>query len=338
MKQVINKNGHPKKEIAPDEEELLKDVFGKMLYIRKLDKRSVSLQRQGEIGTYAPCKGQEAAQIGSALALHNHDWLFPSYREFGALIEHGVPPARILQYWEGNEAGSCFFPKNNCFPFAVPVGSQALHAVGAARTFDNQCAVAYFGDGATSEGEVMEALNFAGLWNVPAIFFCQNNQWAISVPRSEQTASKTLAEKADGFGCRSIRIDGNDPLTVYRTVKEERSKVINNSSPVFIEAVTYRLGNHTTSDDAGRYRSDKEVEEAQKEDPIKRTKKFLTNNSIINKKFVQKLEQWIDAMVNQCTKRFKNFDPPQTDDMFKHTYHKLPNRLRKQNKEWTNDE
>src|SRR5699024_5467301 len=244
----------------------------------------VSLQRQGRMGTYPPLSGQEGAQVGSAHALADDDWLFPSYREHGASLIRGFSLERTLLYWMGHEVG--YDEEDaNIFTPAVPIASQLPHAVGASWASklkdENKAFLCYFGDGATSEGDFHEAMNFAGVFDTPTVFFCNNNQWAISVPRERQTASETLAQKADAYGFEGVQVDGMDPLAVYRATRKavEKAKVPDDDDarPTMIEAVQYRFGAHTTADDPSVYREDDEVKEWKAKDPIPRLEAYLEN-------------------------------------------------------------
>jgi len=228
------------------------------------------------MGTYAPLWGQEACQIAVA-ALGPEDWLVPAYRELGAMWLRGVPLPTIYRYWIGDERGSVWDEELRVLPVAIPVGSQALHAVGLAWAmklrWEPAVVLVYFGDGATSEGEVLEAFNFAGVFQTPTVFFCSNNQFAISVPRKGQTAARTIAQKAVGFGFPGIQIYGNDLLAVYGAVREAAERARAGQGPTLIEALTYRLGPHTTADDPTRYRDDAEVQQMKPFDPLLRVRK-----------------------------------------------------------------
>ncbi len=266
MLTILHPDGRCEEKLKPDlTDDTIQALYRKMVFIRLADQRALALQRQGRLGTYAPLHGQEAAQIGSAYALGQEDWVFPSFRETGVCAMRGVPLKDVYLYWMGNEMAQKGAEDVNVFPISIPVGSHPLHAVGAAWAAKLQgekiCTVAYFGDGGTSEGDFHEAMNFAGVLQTPTIFFCQNNQWAISVPRKIQTASKTLAQKAIAYGFQGVQVDGNDILAVYAATKEAREKALSGGGPTMIEAVTFRFGPHTTADDPTKYRSDAEVEE-----------------------------------------------------------------------------
>src|SRR4030042_4286900 len=227
MLRILHPDGRLEEDLRPDlSDEKIRDLFQEILFIRMLDQKALSLQRQGRMGTYAPVQGQEAGQVGSAFALGKGDWVFPSFRETGVLYLRGVPVRDILLYWMGDERGAKVPEDVFVFPISVPVGTHPLHAVGAAWAAklkkENICTIVYFGDGATSEGDFHEAMNFAGVFQVPVIFFCQNNHYAISVPRKRQTAAKTLAQKAIAYGFPGIQVDGNDLLAVFASTSEAR--------------------------------------------------------------------------------------------------------------------
>jgi len=260
--------------------EMARGMYKKMVFARLFDRKCVNLQRQGRIGTYVPFEGQEASQVGSALALEEGDWMFPTYRDHGAALTFGHSLKNILLYWNGRYEGAVPPEGKNIFPPAVPIASQLLHATGAAwaekKKGSDRVAIVYFGDGATSEGDFHEGLNFASVFQVPVIFFNQNNGFAISVPMSRQMHSKTIAQKAAAYDMEGIRIDGNDIFAVYFTVKEAAEKARNGGGPTLIEAVTWRYGAHTTSDDPSKYRDQSENDLRRKTtDPVTRLEKYL---------------------------------------------------------------
>jgi len=264
------------------------DAYRTMVLARAIDERCLSLQRQGRIGFYAPHAGQEAALVGSALALERDDWVFPAYRELAVALVRGVPLGAVFDQLYGNGRDlSRGRQMPNHFAFAEqhfvsassPIGTQISQAVGAAIAVQRRKApvitITYFGDGATSSNDFHAGLNFAGVFAAPVVFFCQNNQWAISLPRDRQTRSATLAEKADAYGFPGVVVDGNDLGAVYSAVRAARRRAVAGGGPTLIEAQVYRLGPHSTSDDPHRYRSDAEVEAARGRDPLHRTKAAL---------------------------------------------------------------
>lgn len=260
-------------------QETLTWLYELMVLTRELDTEFANLQRQGELALYASCRGQEAAQVGSAACLRKTDWLFPQYRELGAFLVRGIPPGNVAAVWRGTWHGGLEFTRKRCAPISIPIGTQALHAVGAAmaaqRLGEDSVTVAYIGDGATSTGDAHEALNVASVFAAPCIFFVQNNQWAISVPVSRQLAGPSIAHRAIGYGMPGIRVDGNDPLACYAVTAEAAERARSAGGPTLIEAVTYRMGPHTTSDDPTRYRSQAEVDHWAALDPIPRYRNYL---------------------------------------------------------------
>ncbi|HEY4911816.1 MAG TPA: pyruvate dehydrogenase (acetyl-transferring) E1 component subunit alpha, partial [Methylomirabilota bacterium] len=257
----------------------VKRLYRAMVLGRRLDERMLKLQRQGRIGTFAPIKGQEAAQIGSVFTLRPGDWLVPSFRETGAMLWRGWPIEKILSLYAGRLEGSSPGPEQRDLPVTIPVATQLPHAVGLAYGIqyrgEDAVVMTYFGDGATSEGDFHEACNFAGVWHVPVVFVCQNNQWAISVPLKKQTNSRTIAQKAIAYGFPGIQVDGNDVLAVYAASREAVDRAQAGEGPTLIECVTYRLGVHTTADDPTKYRTDEEVKAWEQKDPLTRFRAYL---------------------------------------------------------------
>lgn len=278
---MLDADGHLLEALPPFARghETLKDAYRAMVLTRTFDAKAIALQRTGRLGTYASSLGQEAVGVGVARAMIDRDVLLPSFREHGAQLVRGVTPVELLLYWGGDERGSNFAGPVNDFPVSIPVGSHAPHAAGVALALklrgEDAAAVAIFGDGATSKGDVYEAMNFAGVWHLPLLFVVCNNEWAISVPRKSQTASKTLAQKAIATGFEGEQVDGNDVLAVEANTRRALEKIRARGGPHLIEAMTWRLGDHTTSDDASRYRSDEIVSAHWKQDPIARVKTYL---------------------------------------------------------------
>ncbi|KAA1251001.1 pyruvate dehydrogenase (acetyl-transferring) E1 component subunit alpha [Mycobacterium simiae] len=259
-------------------------LYEMMVLTRELDAEFVNLQRQGELALFTPCRGQEAAQVGAAACLRTTDWLFPQYRELGVYLVRAIPPAHVGAAWRGTWHGGLEFTTKCCAPMSVPVGTQTLHAVGAAmaaqRLGEDSVTVAFCGDGATSEGDVHEALNFAGVFGVPCVFYVQNNQWAISTPVQKQTAAISLAHRAIGYGMPGVRVDGNDVLACYAVMAEAAARARAGGGPTLIEAVTYRQGPHTTADDPTRYRSQQELDHWLALDPIPRFQRYLQGQGL----------------------------------------------------------
>lgn len=334
--QALNEKGVLDRKNAPKvSKELLLKMYELMVLSRVFDEKCFSLQRQGKIGTYAPMKGQEATQIGSALALGKQDWIFPSYRENGVYIALDYPMHKLLQYWGGDKKGMQI-EKTNIMPVTITVGAQPLHAVGYAYAFklrkEKKIVATFFGDGATSQGDLNEALNFSGVLGTGNIFICSNNQYAISVSRNKQSAAQTLAQKAIAAGIKGIQIDGNDVLAVYKTVKEAREKALK-GKPVFIECYTYRLSDHTTADDASRYRSKKELQQWKKKDPIERLSKYLKKKKWLSKEKEKKILEEAKKKVEEETAKYESLEMPKPEEMFQYLYEKIPKELEKQKKE-----
>jgi pyruvate dehydrogenase E1 component alpha subunit len=309
-------------------------LYQKMLFIRLADQRALLLQRQGRFGTYAPIWGQEACQVGSAYVLQKDDWVFPAFREIGATMMRGVPLKSYFLYWVGNEIGSRAPEGINFFPVSVPVGTHPLHAVGAAWAAklrgDKVVTIAYFGDGATSKGDFHEAMNFAGVFKTPTIFFCQNNQYAISVPRSMQTASKTLAQKAIAYGFDGIQVDGNDLFAVITTTKEAADKARAGGGPTLIEGVTFRFGPHTTADDPTKYRTEKEIEPWKPLEPLIRLRLYLKSKGLWNEEVEQKMTEEAQKVIDQVVKDVEAVPPPEPDEMFTSVFSEMTPQLKEQ--------
>jgi len=313
--------------LAPDE---LRRIHRGMVLGRRFDERMVRLQRQGRIGTFAPIKGQEAAQIGSVAALRPTDWMVPSFRETAAMLWRGWPIEKVLLFFAGYLEGAQPGPDQHDLPVCIPVATQLPHAVGLAYAAqyrgDDAVVMAYFGDGATSEGDFHEAVNFAGVWHLPIVFICQNNQWAISVPLKKQTNSRTLAQKALAYGFPGLQVDGNDVLAVYAASKEAVERARAGDGPTLIECVTYRLGVHTTADDPSKYRSDEEVKAWERKDPLTRFRAYLDQKKLAD----PGLEEAMDAEIAEAIRRFEAAPPADPIVMFDHVYGELPPHLRAQ--------
>jgi pyruvate dehydrogenase E1 component alpha subunit len=324
--------------VAPLSDEQWIEMYRWMVLVRHFDRRAVNLQRSGRIGTYAPLEGQEAAQIGCGFALEKQDWLFPTYREHGVSMVHGVPMTTVFLYWSGRPEG-CIAPEGvNVFPIAVPIATQLPHAVGAAWASklkgENSIAVGFLGDGATSEGDFHEAMNFAGVLKLPVVLFCQNNGYAISVPLKKQTATETLAEKAAAYGIEGIRVDGQDVIAVYEAVKYAADKARRGDGPTFIEAITYRYGSHTTADDHTRYRDVNEVQQwrAQR-DPIENMKKRLLEKGIWSEEQDRALWEEADEVVQTSIEEMQAMPPVDHNRLFDYAYAELPWHLKEQREE-----
>jgi pyruvate dehydrogenase E1 component alpha subunit len=338
MLQILNPSGKVKKNLEPKlGEGELKKLYRDMLLTRMADEKAVKLQRTGRLGTYAPSKGHEAAQVGSAYALKKEDWMFPYFRDLGAHLVRGLPLSNFYLYWMGNEEGMRIPAELNNFTIAIPVGSQVPHAVGAAWAAkikgDKIAVMVFFGDGATSEGDFHEGMNFAGVFKTPNVFVCLNNQYAISVPRYRQTASKTLAQKALAYGFPGVLVDGNDVLAMYAAAEEALEKARKGEGATMIEAYTYRLGDHTTSDDARRYRSEEEVKEWEKKDSLLRFGTYLEKKGLWSEEYEKKLREELRKEIDEAVKEDEAVPPLTPEDIFKYTYAEMPRNLREQLKE-----
>lgn len=306
-----------------------------MIKARLADEWAVSLNRQGRMPTYAPNKGQEANSLGAVMALREDDWIVPAFREMAGMLYRGIPLSQYYLYWLGNEMGSNYdIEKYHTLPLSVPLASQALHAVGLSYADkyreSDRATLTFLGDGATSEGDFYEAMNFAGVWNTATILFIQNNQWAISTPRSVQTKTQTLAEKANAAGIPGIQVDGNDIFAVYAATTIALERARSGGGPTLIEGVTYRLGAHTTADDPTRYREDSEVEEWLAKDPLLRLEKYITSNNIISSKDIEEIKLKTNVEVKSAFEEAAKFVAPTIEDAFKYTFEEMPELLKEQ--------
>ena len=319
----------------------LRELLRLMIRARRLDRECMALQRQGELTVYPPFEGQEAAQVGSAFALGPDDFVFPSFRELAAALVRRVDVVEYLHYHRGTWHGGPYDPVANRFaPICVPVATQIVHAVGWAlgAKLDGRaaCALAYFGDGSASEGDFHEGANMASVYRVPAILFCQNNGWAISVPLSEQTAAP-IAARAAGYGMPGVRVDGNDVLAVYAVTSEAVARAHAGDGPTLIEAVTYRVGPHSTADDASRYRGDEEVAGWRERDPIERFRRFLAARGVADDAFVTACEEDSEAWVAEVRAGVTALGPPPAAEAFDHAFAEPPATLLRQREERLGD-
>lgn len=318
-------------EEAPDlSEEEYRELYRKMMLSRKFDEKAFSLQRRGDISTYAPHKGQEAAQIGAIFTLEDDDWMVPSFRETAAFIMRGAPLDKIFQRWMGDANGQKNLSDINTLPVAIPVGTQNLHTAGLGMAMekkeDSNAVLGFTGDGSTSEGDFHEALNFAGVYNAHSVFFVQNNQFAISMPVERQTKSDTIAQKAIAYGINGVQVDGNDVLAVVKAMREVVENA-RNGEPTLVEAVTYRLEDHTTSDDSTRYRDEEEVEDWKKKDPLKRFREYLKDQGMWDEELEQ-YEEEAKEKVNEAANKAIEADDPGFDELFDYVYQDMPELLK----------
>ena len=308
--------------------ENLLPLYRAMVRTRAFDAKAVALQRTGRLGTFASSLGQEAVSIGVAAAMRPEDVFLPSFREQGGQLWRGVTALELLLYWGGDERGSDFKQARADFPVCIPVGSHAPHTVGVAMAFklrsESRVAVCVLGDGATSKGDFAEALNMAGVWNAPAVFVINNNQWAISVPVERQTAARTLAQKAVAAGIPGEQVDGNDVIAVRAVVERAIARARAGGGPSLIEAITYRLGDHTTADNASRYRHDEEVSPHWATEPVARLRHHLATTIGWDKKQEEHVQTETAAVVDRAAEEFLATPPSPREAVFDWTYAALP--------------
>ena len=335
----LDGDGMPLGTLPPwvEDGELLRRMYRMMVRARTFDTKAVNLQRTGKLGTYPSCLGHEATHVGVGAAMHPDDVLFTVYREIGTKFWRGVDMLDVLLYWGGDERGTLYQRSPQDFPFCVPIGSQMPHAAGAALAMqirdERRCAVAFIGDGGTSQGAFYESINFAGVKSLPLVCVIVNNRWAISVPVSAQTAAATLAQKAIGAGIPALQVDGNDLLVVRDVVGQAVECARSGGGPTVIEALTYRLSDHTTSDDATRYRSAEEVAAARRLEPIARTRSFLQSRALWDEADEQALKTACNEEVEAAVRQYLATPKQSTDAMFDYLYAQLTPALRAQRDE-----
>jgi pyruvate dehydrogenase E1 component alpha subunit len=299
-------------------------LYSHMVLTRQFDERMFKLQRQGRLGTFARVAGQEGAHVGAAFALRPDDWLVPAFRETGALLLRGISMVQLLQVWSGDERGNAFPRELRTLPVAIPVGTHMLHAVGIGWAMsaggESAAVLTIFGEGATSEGDFSEAMNMAAVFNTPVVFFCQNNQYAISVPYTRQTASPTVAQKALAYGMFGVQVDGNDVFAVYRAVSEALERARTGREPTLIEAYTYRITDHTTSDDARRYRKEDEVAQWLQRDPIERLARYMRGAGLIDQAGEAEVLADAERRVAEAVAAFEALSPPGPEEIFTHVF------------------
>ncbi len=344
MLQILDIDGNYRKELEPDiSEELLLRMYRAMATVRKFEEISMGLQRQGRIGFYIGAAGQEACSVGSTAALHRDDWIFPAYREPGALLIRGETVLQLfhqlfgdsMDYNRGRQMPNHFNSREkNVVTPSSPIATQIPHAVGMAIAAKHmkkkQIALTFFGDGATSENDFHSGMNFAGVFRAPVIFLCQNNGYAISLPTVRQTASETLAQKADAYGMPSERVDGNDVLAVYSATMRAAERARKGQGPTLIEALTYRIGPHSSSDDPTKYRKNEEVDEWRKKDPIKRMSAYLKRKRLIDDESDRKLIEDIENEIRSSAKKAESTPKPAIESVFENVYLELTWNLREE--------
>ncbi len=344
--QILNMQGEiiaPIPEFAKDPN-TLKELYRIMVLTRLFDKKAIALQRTGKMGTYAPINGQEAISTAIGHAMRHDDVFIPYYRDYATQLQRGMKMSDILSYWGGDERGSNFDPDSKDLPICVPIASQCLHAAGIGFSFkyrnEDKVAVVCIGDGGTSEGDFYEAINVAGAWNLPVVFIINNNKWAISVRTSQQTSTQTLAQKAIAAGIQGIQVDGNDILAMRKTIEEAITKARTTKEPTLIEAITYRLSDHTTADDATRYQPKEEVNNAELAEPILRFKTYLEKTIKWSEQEEQTLYTQCKAEVEKEVAVYLSREKQPISAMFDYHYAELPEYLIEQRAiamETTND-
>jgi len=329
--QILDEQGRLDEKLAKGTltDDQLVALYEHMTVCRQLDEIAFKLQRSGRMGTYPQNKGQEASAAGSAFALNREtDWVVPCYRENAALFWHGLPMEMVLLHWMGDERGNQIPEGCKALPLSIPIGTHMLHAVGiawAAKLRGEKSVVAtYFGDGATSEGDFHEAMNFASAVKTPTVFICQNNGWAISVPIEKQTGSETFAQKALAYGMPTIRVDGNDIFAVYKAARDAAKRAREEGTPSFIECLTYRYGDHTTADDARRYRDQSVLEAWLKKDPLIRIRTYLTGKKKWDDGKQEALEARAKETVSRVVKNAEGIEKPDQSDIFNYTFAEIP--------------
>ncbi|MCP1727521.1 pyruvate dehydrogenase E1 component alpha subunit [Natronospira proteinivora] len=333
--QYLDPKGKPTQDLpkSASKDELLK-LYKMMSKVRIFDTKAIALQRTGKLGTYASSLGHEAAHVGIGTAMIEEDAFCPMYREYGAQFVRGVKMSEVLLYWGGDERGSNFSGPKHDFPWCVPIATQYLHAAGSAMAFkyrgEKRAAVTVIGDGGTSEGDFYEALNAAGAWKLPFVGVTVNNKWAISVPLSKQTACETLAQKGIAGGMDVVQVDGNDIIAVREVMEQALKKARNGEGPTFVEMLTYRLHDHTTADDARRYRPDEEVEAEREKEPLIRLRQYINDQGWWDEDQEKALVEELKAEVDAAVEEYQSIEPPGVEDMFDYHYEEITDPLAEQ--------
>ena len=338
--EFLDKNGRLLRDLPTtlDSRDALLRLYRAMLLARVFDRAAINLQRTGAMGTYASCEGQEAMGAGLGMAMREDDVFVPYYRDIATQFQRGVRLEEILLYWGGDERGMCYQDQPEDFPISVPIASQSCHAVGVAYALkyrqQNRAVVTTCGDGATSEGDFYESINVAGVMKLPVVFMVNNNRWAISVPLSKQTAAKTIAHKALAVGIDGYRVDGNDPIAVFHVLGEALAKARDEHRPSLVEALSYRLCDHTTADDANRYRDKQEYETARALEPLIRYKAYLQAEHDWSEDDDKGLYGECDAQVKQAVAVYKDMPDQQPGEFFDYMFASPTRDLQQQKKEW----
>ncbi len=337
--QYLNESGELSSDapaLAKDQTSLMK-LYELMVLVRAMDAKAIALQRTGQLGTYPSTRGQEAVFVGVGHAMEKADVFVPYYRDIGTLIQRGVPLSQILLYWGGDERGNVYPDGSQDFPFSVPVGSQPLHAVGAAVALkyhhEKQAVVSMCGEGATSQGDFYEAMNVAGVWKLPVVFVVCNNQWAISVSREAQTAAATIAQKAIAAGFVGEQIDGNDIIAVQSRMQAALRDARENHQPRLLEMVCYRQSDHTTADDASRYEPKNSREEAWKKEPLERLRQYLKSQQWLTDAMEAALDKSCAEQIEKAVADYLATPPQKLTDMIDYLYETLPNLYQTQREE-----
>lgn len=343
---ILGEDGQLDTDLEPDlDDDFLLELHRVMLLSRRFDDRRLQWQRSGRIGTFAPVKGQEAAQIGPVAALRDADWFVPSFRETAAATWRGAPLASFVLFDAGFNEGARVEEGSRDLPIAIPVASQIPHAVGLAYALqqagEDAVVMCFFGDGATSQGDFHEGLNFAGVLGLPVVFVCQNNMWAISLPREEQTASTSLAQKAFAYGFPGLQVDGNDMLASYTAATEAVDRARSGGGPMMLEMCTYRLSVHTTADDPSKYRSEEEEEAWKERDPLPRFQRYLTDKGLLDDSRIGETESEIESQIDTIWEDAEQEMEVLAKDhgsIFEHVYADMPAELRRQRDSLTGDD
>jgi 2-oxoisovalerate dehydrogenase E1 component alpha subunit len=331
--QYLNESGQliaePRQKLS---DTAIKAYYEQILLTSIFDKRAISLQRTGKMGTYAPCTGQEAIGTAIGFCMEKEDVFVPYYRDYATMTLRGAKFSAILSYWGGDERSMSSHRFGQDFPICVPIASQCLHAAGVAHALkykgSNQIALVTIGDGGTSEGDFYEAMNLAGVWNLPIVFVVLNNQWAISVPLQKQTACETIAQKAIAAGFHGVQVDGNDIFALHEVMSEAILQARGlNAKPILIEALTYRLSDHTTADDASRYRPQQEFELASPKAPLVRLEKYMLEQGLITTEELRVIEQRCTQLIDAEVDVYLNQSKPDIREVFDYQYANLPEYL-----------